>query len=45
MVFHRGNAGCRRVPRGVHLVHQLLHQRFQPVKLSIAVCSIVNNGG
>jgi hypothetical protein len=24
-VFQRGNAGCRRVPGGVHLVRQLLH--------------------
>jgi hypothetical protein len=40
-VFHRGNAVYRRVPRGVHLVRQLLHQPLQPVKLGVAVCSIV----
>jgi hypothetical protein len=38
-VFHRGNAGCRRVPGSVHLVRQLLHQRLQPVELGITVCS------
>jgi hypothetical protein len=27
-VFHRGNAVCRRVPGGVHLVRQLLHQHL-----------------
>jgi hypothetical protein len=40
VVFHCGNAGCRCVPGGVHLVHQLLHQRFQPVKLNVEVYSI-----
>jgi hypothetical protein len=39
-VFHRGNASCRRVPGSIHLVRQLLHQRLQPVELSVAVCSI-----
>jgi hypothetical protein len=39
-VFHRGNAGRRRVPGGIHLVRQLLHQRLQPVKLGVTVCNI-----
>jgi hypothetical protein len=38
-VFHRSNAGCRRVPRGIHLVRQLLYQRLQLVELGVAVCS------
>jgi hypothetical protein len=31
---------CRRVPGGVHLVRQLLHQHLQPVKLSVTVCNV-----
>jgi hypothetical protein len=37
-VFHRGEAVRRRVPGGVHLVGQLLHQHFQVVKLGAAGC-------
>jgi hypothetical protein len=30
----------RRVPGGIHLVHQLLHQHFQLVKLSVTGCNV-----
>jgi hypothetical protein len=39
MVFHRAKAGFRCVSGSVHLVHRLLHQRLQPVKLGVAVCN------
>jgi hypothetical protein len=38
-VFHRAKASFRRVPGSIHLVRQLLHQRFQPVELDVAVYS------
>jgi hypothetical protein len=31
----------RRVPGGVHLVRQLLHQHLQLVKLGVAGCKVV----
>jgi hypothetical protein len=31
--------GCGRVPGGVHLVRQLLHQRLQLVELGVVVYS------
>jgi hypothetical protein len=40
MAFHRGDAVHRRVPGGVHLVSQLLHQDLQLVKLGVAGCNI-----
>jgi hypothetical protein len=39
-VFHRGEPVRRRVPGGVHLVSQLLHQHFQLVKLGIVGCKV-----
>jgi hypothetical protein len=39
-VFHHGNAVCRRVARGAHLVRQLLYQHLQLVKLGVAGCNI-----
>jgi hypothetical protein len=39
-VFHRGNAVHRCVPKGVHLVRQLLHQHLQLVELGVAGCKV-----
>jgi hypothetical protein len=39
-IFYRGEALHRRVSRSIHFVCQLLHQRFQLVKLGVAGCDI-----
>jgi hypothetical protein len=36
--FHRAKASFRFVSERVHLVHQLLNQRLQPIELGIAIC-------
>jgi hypothetical protein len=39
-VFHRGKALRRHVSTSVHLVSQLLHQRFQLVELGVTGCKV-----
>jgi hypothetical protein len=39
-VFYRGEAVRRRVSRGVHLVHRLLYQYLQLVKLGVTGCKV-----
>jgi hypothetical protein len=36
-VFHRAKASFRCVSGSIHLVRQLLNQRFQPIELGIVI--------
>jgi hypothetical protein len=45
-VFHRAKASFWCVCGSVHLVHQLLDQRLQPIELGVAICgNNKSNGG